>query len=226
MDVHVGSGGVYLGKASRRKRERRLGLIHRSSHSLEQSFETLPFPGPLPGLEKISACLIELILPYLPEEAGIQAWRAGIAMAAMAWNLALLPASERDREIERMFQQAEARALDDPLLLEDLLQLLIAQKLRIYPDDPRLILSWEVRKAGSRVHVTAMANLPDLPQEVPEDSRQQLEVPKDQLWFHHPDMQARVARAEKDFAEGRPTRTRNPEEAQALLNSLKQRSSW
>lgn len=49
-------------------------------------------------------------------------------------------------------------------------------------------------------------------------------VPKDQLWFHHPDMQARVARAEKDLAEGRSTRTRNPEEAQALLDSLKQRS--
>jgi bifunctional DNA-binding transcriptional regulator/antitoxin component of YhaV-PrlF toxin-antitoxin module len=46
-------------------------------------------------------------------------------------------------------------------------------------------------------------------------------VPNDQLWFHHPDMQARVAQAERDFAEGRSTRTRTPEEAQALLNSLK-----
>ena len=48
-------------------------------------------------------------------------------------------------------------------------------------------------------------------------------VPKDQLWFHHPDMQARVAQAEKDFAEGRSTRTQTPDEAQALLDSLKQR---
>lgn len=96
-------------------------------------------------------------------------------MAAMAWNLALLPTSERDREIEWMFQQGEeAHALDDPLLLEGLLQLLITRKLLLYPDDPRLILSWEVRKAGSRVHVTAMATLPDLPEEGPEDSRQKL----------------------------------------------------
>ncbi|HET9226915.1 MAG TPA: AbrB/MazE/SpoVT family DNA-binding domain-containing protein [Thermoanaerobaculia bacterium] len=49
-------------------------------------------------------------------------------------------------------------------------------------------------------------------------------VPKDQLWFHHPDMQARLARAERDLAEGRSTRTQTPEEAQALLDSLKQRS--
>jgi bifunctional DNA-binding transcriptional regulator/antitoxin component of YhaV-PrlF toxin-antitoxin module len=47
-------------------------------------------------------------------------------------------------------------------------------------------------------------------------------VPNDQLWFYHPDIQARVAQAERDFADGRSTRTRTPEEAQALLDSLKQ----
>lgn len=47
-------------------------------------------------------------------------------------------------------------------------------------------------------------------------------VPKDQLWFYHPDMQARVAQAERDFAEDRSTRTQTPEEAQALLDGLKQ----
>ena len=49
-------------------------------------------------------------------------------------------------------------------------------------------------------------------------------MPEDQLWFQHPNVQARVAQAEKDFAEGRSTRTQTPEEAQALLDSLKQRS--
>jgi AbrB family looped-hinge helix DNA binding protein len=49
-------------------------------------------------------------------------------------------------------------------------------------------------------------------------------VPTDQLWFHHPEMQARVSRAESDFAEGRSSRTETPEEAQALLDSLKQRT--
>lgn len=46
-------------------------------------------------------------------------------------------------------------------------------------------------------------------------------VPNDQLWFHHPDIQARVARAEADFAGGRSTRTSSPEEAQEFLDSLK-----
>jgi bifunctional DNA-binding transcriptional regulator/antitoxin component of YhaV-PrlF toxin-antitoxin module len=46
-------------------------------------------------------------------------------------------------------------------------------------------------------------------------------VPKDQLWFHHPEMQRRVAQAEADFREGRSTGVETPEEAQALLDGLK-----
>jgi AbrB family looped-hinge helix DNA binding protein len=49
-------------------------------------------------------------------------------------------------------------------------------------------------------------------------------VPTDQLWFHHPKMQDRIARAESDFSEGRSSRTKTPEEAQALLDSLKPKS--
>jgi AbrB family looped-hinge helix DNA binding protein len=48
-------------------------------------------------------------------------------------------------------------------------------------------------------------------------------VPKDQLWFHHPEMQARIKRAESDLAAGRSVRTETPDEAQAFLDSLKQR---
>jgi len=47
-------------------------------------------------------------------------------------------------------------------------------------------------------------------------------IPTDQLWFYHPEMQARVARAEEDFATGRSTRTETPEQAQAFLDQLKQ----
>ena len=46
-------------------------------------------------------------------------------------------------------------------------------------------------------------------------------VPKDQLWFHHPEMQQRVERAEADFREGRSTAADSPESAQAFLDQLK-----
>lgn len=47
-------------------------------------------------------------------------------------------------------------------------------------------------------------------------------VPKDQLWFHHPEMKARVAEAEASFTTGRSTRTETPEAARAHLDLLKQ----
>jgi bifunctional DNA-binding transcriptional regulator/antitoxin component of YhaV-PrlF toxin-antitoxin module len=46
-------------------------------------------------------------------------------------------------------------------------------------------------------------------------------VPKDQLWFHHAETQARIAEAEADIREGRFTAAATPEEAQAYLDSLK-----
>lgn len=48
-------------------------------------------------------------------------------------------------------------------------------------------------------------------------------VPNDQLWFYHPEMQARIARAEADFAAGRYTTTRTLQEAQDFLDSLKRK---
>ncbi|MBW3572399.1 MAG: AbrB/MazE/SpoVT family DNA-binding domain-containing protein [Gemmatimonadetes bacterium] len=46
-------------------------------------------------------------------------------------------------------------------------------------------------------------------------------IPNDQLWFHQPEMQARLADAEADFREGRSTHTATPGDAQRFLDSLK-----
>jgi bifunctional DNA-binding transcriptional regulator/antitoxin component of YhaV-PrlF toxin-antitoxin module len=48
-------------------------------------------------------------------------------------------------------------------------------------------------------------------------------VPKDQLWFHHPEMERRVTEAEADFRAGRSTSTSTVEEAQAHLDRLKRK---
>jgi AbrB family looped-hinge helix DNA binding protein len=50
-------------------------------------------------------------------------------------------------------------------------------------------------------------------------------VPRDQLWFHHPEIQAKVRQAEADIAAGRATITTTPQEAQSFLDRLKRRSS-
>jgi AbrB family looped-hinge helix DNA binding protein len=48
-------------------------------------------------------------------------------------------------------------------------------------------------------------------------------VPKDQLWFYHPEMQERIRKAEASIAAGRVTVTKTPEEATAFLGNLKRR---
>lgn len=48
-------------------------------------------------------------------------------------------------------------------------------------------------------------------------------VPRDQLWFHHPQIQERMRKAEADLAEGRTTRTTTVAEAQVLLDAHKTR---
>lgn len=46
---------------------------------------------------------------------------------------------------------------------------------------------------------------------------------EEQLWFHHPEMRARIRRAEEELASGRSTRTETPAQAQAFLDSLKRK---
>lgn len=48
-------------------------------------------------------------------------------------------------------------------------------------------------------------------------------VPRDQLWFHHPEMQRRIRKAEADLAEGRTSVTRTVAEAKTLLDRVKGR---
>jgi DNA-directed RNA polymerase specialized sigma24 family protein len=76
-----------------------------------------------------------------------------------------------------------------------------------------LYLDWRVshwRKRRRRMRAAPREAVPQAP------------MPRDQSWFHHPEVQKRVAEAEADFREGRYTRTATPEEAQAYLDSLKQ----
>lgn len=46
-------------------------------------------------------------------------------------------------------------------------------------------------------------------------------VPRDQAWFYHPEMQARLRAAEESVRAGTAVATRTPEEAQAFLDGLK-----
>lgn len=50
-------------------------------------------------------------------------------------------------------------------------------------------------------------------------------IPLDQLWFHTPEVQARITKAEADFRSGRSTRTAGEAETRRFLDSLKENTS-
>lgn len=47
-------------------------------------------------------------------------------------------------------------------------------------------------------------------------------VPRDQMWFHSPEVQGRIAAGEEDFRAGRFTPTSGSAETQRYLDSLKE----
>ena len=147
-----------LGRASRRKRERRQGIFKVPSFA-EQEWEAPPLPGPPPGLKKISHCLFELVDPLISEASDLDECRAILSMAAMAWNLSHLQAATREERVVGAIESSGYGGIDDALMGAFLLEL-AERKLRLFRDDPRVVLSWNVKEIRNGFHLTVAAAPP------------------------------------------------------------------
>ncbi len=139
-----------MGRASRRTRELRVG-----------------FPPGLSSdgapLEKISARLVEVAGCLMGEDARPEVVRWGIGLAALGWNLSLLPEEARDRAMAEVLAGSEEKAGIAgiaPDLLGSILERFVEQKRLLYPDDSRMILNWQVRMSRRQAHVTVVSTLP------------------------------------------------------------------
>ncbi|GAG39638.1 unnamed protein product, partial [marine sediment metagenome] len=105
------------------------------------------------GLPKISDRLAEVARPLLDDAEGEEAERKSIALAAFGWNLAVLPEEEREKELSEI---AGKLALDDPAdrsILRDILVRMIARKNSLFPDDNRLIASYDLSYRDGNLHL-------------------------------------------------------------------------
>ena len=112
-----------MGKASRKKRHR-LGTI-----DLE------------PAAGKASTRLAQLIAPHTDDDETRSSYEALVALGAIAWNLSLLPAQDRDDLIRDAVLGAISRGVP---LTDRWLTDLIERKMRLFPSDERWIESYEV----------------------------------------------------------------------------------
>jgi hypothetical protein len=93
-----------------------------------------------PGMEKMSEVLGRFIEPYL-EIVGKDNIKKLVDMAVMAWNAALLPASERRDFMHELIAQTSP---EDAGPVRAFMEELIQSKLTHFADNKRIIMSYEV----------------------------------------------------------------------------------
>ena len=112
-----------MGKASRKKH-------HRSG--------TINFE---PDARKDSTRLAQLIAPHAVDDETRSSYEALVALGAIAWNLSLVPAPDRDGLIQEAVQAAVSRGIP---LTDRWLTDLVERKMSLFPSEERWIKSYEV----------------------------------------------------------------------------------
>jgi len=107
---------------------------------------------------KVSEMLAELAEPWLDEARNDDQRRTIIGMAVLAWNMAVLPESERWEGMSPEFGEM----LGEPG--KTVLKGMIARKLALYPEETRAVLDYEITGDGGHMRVDVVCPLP--PEEV------------------------------------------------------------
>jgi hypothetical protein len=142
-----------MGKASRKKQLQR----HQKQH----------------GGIKLSASLIELCEPFEPENLSTKEFEKLIALAAVAWNIAVLPKEERLEKltvfVETMPKMREELENEINTVLHDdakntelapattmlhFIGAMIQRKDDLFPNDSRFVLNYNVKDSPEGPHLT------------------------------------------------------------------------
>lgn len=107
---------------------------------------------------KISDRITFLMQPILEKEGsgGSDFAKTVIGFACMAWNASLLKINERHKMIDDLLN-ALAVAANDPLgriLIQDMINDLIARKLKYFPNDRRFITSYKAAVINDRLQLS------------------------------------------------------------------------
>lgn len=125
------------------------------------------------GGNKLSAALIELCEPFEPENLSAKEFEKLIALAAVAWNIAVLPKEERLEKltafIETMPNMKEELKSEIDTVLHDnskdtdfapattmlhFIGAMIQRKDELFPNDIRLVLNYNVKDCPEGPHLS------------------------------------------------------------------------
>jgi hypothetical protein len=115
----------------------------------------------VPGLEKMSELLTELVKPWLEECTTDADRRVLFQIGMVAWNFALLPEDKRSEAMQVTTGNHSPELAKTAL---DMIKLLIARKLKLFPTHRRQIFDFELLKLPSgKLHINVKSSAEDMP---------------------------------------------------------------
>lgn len=146
-----------MGKASRRKK-----IPQSFVSTLPASLSNLPFASGCNPYGKISASLIELIDPYADEDLPLDTMRKLVGMGVVAWNIASTSNTLDDAtvELDRFIRDTPALGASVGTAADDFrvaVLALVRRKYLLFPQDKRLVASYELSRERSGLHLRAAA---------------------------------------------------------------------
>lgn len=142
-----------MGKASRRRRERRLGLVP-ALFAPTTTTLVADFVPAQEGAGKISKALLDIVKPFLEGGFTLDQVRRVVYCAVVAWNLSLIDDGKRKAETDRLLHDM---AIEDQAGFREWIDLLVECKVRLHPEDKRFIVSTEVLPNGDGYRILAVA---------------------------------------------------------------------
>ena len=144
---------VFMGKASRRKHQRRQGRAAWFVHATTDN-DQLASSHASPPNTALSTAIMQLVEPYESEATTLKMYKTLIGLASLCWNIATVPEAERDAHLA---QAAQELTFSDDEALKEVIQSLIRRKISLFPHDNRVIVGCEatMTPSGYRVTVTS-----------------------------------------------------------------------
>jgi len=124
-----------------------------------------PLRGPSrPSGEKLSAVILEFARP-LTENIADDQFETAITLVILCWNIALLPESKRERELQLVI---DSMAKDKPAWwvrdLEGWVRRLVDRKRNLFGHDHRMVVNYTITDEGDGFHLYVVsAHVPDSP---------------------------------------------------------------
>lgn|GEM_PF-924083 len=131
-----------------------LRRLRRISHTPKSRFESIPCEL-LPYARKMSEVLLEFAEPLMEDSDDDESFRSKIALAALSWNLTLMPKNEQEATMHNIVEELGRFDAFVRCGVRESIRMLIDRKRTLFADDNRLIVNYEIveEKTGPRLLV-------------------------------------------------------------------------